>query len=79
LHTHDRVSGNNFVLTHEFLSQMLGVHRPTVTLAARMLQQVGLIEYTRGKVQIIDRAGLEEASCNYYRLIVDQYNRLLKE
>jgi len=44
-----------------------------------MLQQVGLIEYTRGKVQIIDRAGLEEASCNYYRLIVDQYNRLLKE
>jgi CRP-like cAMP-binding protein len=78
LHTHDRVHGNSFTLTHEFLSQMLGVHRPTVTIAARMLQQAGLIRYTRGKVEVIDRSGLEQASCNCYRLIVDQYARLLE-
>jgi CRP-like cAMP-binding protein len=79
LHTHDRVHGNSFVLTHEFLGQMLGVHRPTVTVAARMLQQAGLINYARGKIEVIDRAGLEAASCNCYRLIVDQYERLLEE
>jgi CRP-like cAMP-binding protein len=78
LHTHDRVHGNSFNLTHEFLSQMLGVHRPTVTVAARMLQQAGLIHYTRGKIEVIDRAGLEQASCSCYRLIVDQYERLLE-
>ena len=77
LHTHDRVEGNSFNLTHEFLGQMLGVHRPTVTVAARMLQQAGLINYSRGRIEIIDRPGLEAASCNCYRLIVDQYERLL--
>jgi CRP-like cAMP-binding protein len=79
LHTHDRVAGNSFALTQEFLGQMLGVHRPTVTIAARMLQQAGLIRYTRGSIEIIDRSGLEMASCNCYRLIVDQYKRLLEE
>jgi CRP-like cAMP-binding protein len=79
LHTHDRVAGNSFALTQEFLGQMLGVHRPTVTIAARMLQQAGLIRYTRGNIEIIDRSGLEMASCNCYRLIVDQYKRLLEE
>jgi CRP-like cAMP-binding protein len=78
LHTHDRVRGNSFALTHEFLGQMLGVHRPTVTVAARMLQQAGLISYTRGMIEVIDRPGLEAASCNCYRLIVDQYEHLLK-
>jgi CRP-like cAMP-binding protein len=78
LHTHDRVEGDSFEITQEFLSQMLGVHRPTVTIAARMLQQAGLIRYTRGKIEIIDRPGLEAASCNCYRLIVDQYERLLE-
>jgi CRP-like cAMP-binding protein len=79
LHTHDRVESDGFMLTHEFLSQMLGVHRPTVTIAARMLQQAGLIRYSRGKVEVIDRPGLEAASCNCYRLIVDQYERLLEK
>jgi CRP-like cAMP-binding protein len=79
LHTHDRVEGDSFTLTHEFLSQMLGVHRPTVTIAARMLQQAGLIRYTRGKIEVIDRPGLEAASCNCYRLIADQYERLLDQ
>jgi CRP-like cAMP-binding protein len=79
LHTHDRVNGDSFMLTHEFLSQMLGVHRPTVSISARMLQQAGFIRYTRGHVEIIDREGLETASCPCYRLIADQYDRLLEQ
>jgi CRP-like cAMP-binding protein len=59
LQTHDRVDGEGFPLTQEFLSQMLGVHRPTVSVAAGMLQKAGLIEYTRGHVAIVDCKGLE--------------------
>jgi CRP-like cAMP-binding protein len=79
LHTHDRVNGESFMLTQEFLSQMLGVHRPTVTIAARMLQQAGLIRYSRGRIEVIDRPGLEAAACPCYRLIADQYDRLQNE
>jgi len=78
LHTHDKVEGDSFMLTQEFLSQMLGVHRPTVSIAARMLQQAGLIRYTRGHIEVIDREGLEGAACSCYRLIADQYVRLLE-
>jgi CRP-like cAMP-binding protein len=77
LHTHDRVDGDSFPLTHEFLGQMLGVHRPTVSIAAGMLQKAGLIRYVHGVVTIVDRAGLEAASCNCYRLITREYERLL--
>jgi CRP-like cAMP-binding protein len=77
LQTHDRVSGDTFPLTHEFLGQMLGVHRPTVSVAAGILQKAGLIEYTRGMITIIDRKGLENASCPCYRLITNEYDRLL--
>ncbi|HJU17593.1 MAG TPA: Crp/Fnr family transcriptional regulator [Stellaceae bacterium] len=76
LQTHDRVEGNSFPLTHEFLGQMLGVHRPTVSIAAGMLQRAGLIRYARGTITIIDRAGLEAASCSCYRLIAREYERL---
>jgi len=78
LHTHDRVNGDSFMLTQEFLSQMLGVHRPTVTIAARMLQQAGLIRYTRGQIEVIDREGLEAAACSCYRTITDHYASLLE-
>jgi CRP-like cAMP-binding protein len=78
LQTHDRVTGDNFNMTHEFLGQMLGVQRPAVTIAARMLQQAGLIRYARGKIEIIDRDGLEAASCSCYRVIADQYRQLLE-
>jgi Mn-dependent DtxR family transcriptional regulator len=57
---------------------MLGVHRPTVSIAAGMLQKAGLIEYSRGVITIVDRKGLEAASCNCYRLIADEYKRLLQ-
>jgi CRP-like cAMP-binding protein len=77
LQTHDRVDGETFPLTQEFLSQMLGVHRPTVSVAAAMLQKAGLIEYARGQITVVNRSGLEAASCSCYRTIKDEYDRLL--
>jgi hypothetical protein len=56
---------------------MLGVHRPTVTIAAGMFQKAGLIRYVRGVMTIVDRAGLEAASCNCYRIITREYDRLV--
>ena len=66
LMTHDRVQSDQLELTQEFLSKMLGVDRSGVTLAAITLQNEGLIKYTRGKITVIDRAGLERASCECY-------------
>jgi CRP-like cAMP-binding protein len=77
LQTHDRVDGNRFELTQEFLAQMLGCHRPTVSIAASMLQRAGLIEYSRGTITILDRRGLEAASCPCYGFIAREYQRLL--
>jgi CRP-like cAMP-binding protein len=77
LETHDRSGSDQFVLTQEFLSDMLGVRRPSVTVAARTLQGAGLIEYERGRITITDRRGLEEASCECYRVITQEYRRLL--
>jgi CRP-like cAMP-binding protein len=76
LMTHDRVATNEFPLTHEFLSLMLGVRRAGVTVAAGTLQKAGLIEYTHGRVKVVDRAGLEDASCTCYRIIRDSYDGL---
>jgi CRP-like cAMP-binding protein len=64
---HDRVGTRQFPLTQEFLAMMLGASRPTVTVAAGMLQRAGLITYRRGVLTIIDRAKLESASCECYR------------
>jgi CRP-like cAMP-binding protein len=77
LMTHDRMRLESFVLTHEFLSYMLGVHRPAVTLAAGVLQRAGLIRYTRGHVTVLDRAGLESVSCACYELTRTNYKRLM--
>jgi CRP-like cAMP-binding protein len=77
LMTHDRVRKEPFTLTHEFLSYMLGVHRPAVTLAAGVLQRAGLIRYMRGKVTVVDRAGLEAASCVCYDITRRNYARLI--
>jgi CRP-like cAMP-binding protein len=73
---HDRVQSDRMPLTHEFLGQMLGAPRTTVTLAAQMLHQAGLIDYTRGHVTIKDRNGLEEAACECYRIVHDEFQRL---
>jgi CRP-like cAMP-binding protein len=69
LQARDRVDGNTIRLTHEFLSQMLGVRRPTVTVVARMLQDAGLIRYHRGHIEIINRPGLEARACECYDMI----------
>jgi CRP-like cAMP-binding protein len=63
-------------MTHDFLAQMLGVHRTTVTLAAGILQRTGVIDYARGRVTVLDRAQLEAMSCECYAVIRDLYRRL---
>lgn len=77
LMTHDRVAGDEFRLTQEFLSDMLGVRREGVTLAAGSLQKQGLISYARGHIKILDRRGLVAASCACYRVIKDEYDNFL--
>jgi CRP-like cAMP-binding protein len=78
LQTQDRVNGDEFMLTHEFLGLMLGVRRATVTETAQTLQARGLIRYRRGVITVLNRAGLEKASCECYKLINREYNRLLR-
>jgi CRP-like cAMP-binding protein len=78
LMTHDRMVGAaTFPLTHEFLSAMLGVRRSGVTVAAGALQDAGFIRYSRGNVTIMDRKGLERASCECYEVVRIQFDRLL--
>jgi CRP-like cAMP-binding protein len=73
---HDRMESDNFAITHEFLGHMLGTPRSTVTLAAGILQKAGLMEYSRGKVNVCDRQGLEKASCECYRMVRKEFDRL---
>lgn len=77
LMTHDRVYASEFPLTQEFMAQMLGVRRPSVSIAAGMLAKAGLISYIRGRITIIDREGLEAAACHCYRIIADEFRRLV--
>jgi CRP-like cAMP-binding protein len=67
--THDRAEDDEFVLTQEFIATMLGAPRPRVTVAAQQLASAGLISYRRGKITILDRQGLEDASCECYSVI----------
>ena len=75
--THDRIRGDEFVLTQEFLGQMLGVTRPSVNEVARELQDAKAIDYTRGRVTVLDRAELEARSCECYGVIRTEFDRLL--
>jgi CRP-like cAMP-binding protein len=74
---HDRISTDTVALTQEFLADMLGVQRTTVTAVARALREKGVIRYRRGVVDIIDRQGLEAITCECYGVIRDNYERLL--
>jgi anti-anti-sigma factor len=77
LMTHDRVDTDEFELTHELLATMLGVTRPSMSVAAKTLQAAGLITYRRGRITVVDREGLEDAACPCYELIRSEYSRLV--
>jgi CRP-like cAMP-binding protein len=76
LRTRDLVESDTIELTQEFLAQMLGVRRTSVTLAARHLQAVKLIKYRRGHIQILDEEALQDASCECYEAVKSQVLRL---
>jgi CRP-like cAMP-binding protein len=75
---HDRAEGEALPYTHEFLSHMLGANRKSVTLAAQSMQAAGLISYRRGKIQVLDRPGLEKASCECYAIVRERFDAFLK-
>src|SRR5580700_1171397 len=73
----DRLEGNHLVMTQELIANMLGVRREGVTEGALKLQHAGLIQYSRGHITVLDRAGLEERSCECYAVVKKEYDRLL--
>ena len=79
LMVHDSVGDELLPLKQAFLADMLGVHRPAVTLAAGALQSAGLIRYSRGRVQVLDRHGLEAAACPCYAIVRERFERLRGE
>lgn len=78
LMAHDRIAGDTLDLTHEFIATMLGTRRAAVSIAANHLRQEGLIDYRRGEIMILDRAGLELLSCDCYAAMRCQFDRLLQ-
>jgi CRP-like cAMP-binding protein len=76
LMTADRVRSNEFRLTHDFLSTMLGVRRTSTTLAVAALQTAGMLRYSRNHMSIVNRQGLEEVACECYEVIRQEYERL---
>jgi CRP-like cAMP-binding protein len=77
LNMHDRADSDTLPLTHEFLAEMLGVQRSTVSVVTRTFQTAGLIRQNRGGITVIDRAGLEDMACECYGRVRQIYNRLL--
>jgi CRP-like cAMP-binding protein len=77
LMSHDRVESDQFMITQEFLGQMLGARRSTVSVSAGILQRAGLISYRRGHVTIVDREGLEAVSCECYAVIKAELDRVV--
>jgi CRP-like cAMP-binding protein len=74
---HDRAGGESLTYTHEFLAHILGVNRKSVTLAAQSMQAAGLITYRRGTIQVLDRQGLEKASCECYAIVRERFDAFL--
>ena len=77
LQTHDRVDSDTFGLTQEYLGVMLGVQRPSVSIAQRTLQAAGCISFRRGSITVLDREALEAAACPCYEMIRTEYARLV--
>lgn len=78
LMVHDRVGKDDFMITHAFLSELLGVRRQTVSITAGILQKAGYITYRRGLLTVLDRGGLESASCECYEVLKTVYNRAVR-
>ena len=74
---HDRANGEALPYTHEFLSSMLGANRKSVTVAALSMQAAGLISYRRGRMQVLDRPGLEKAACECYAVVKERFDAFL--
>jgi CRP-like cAMP-binding protein len=74
---HDRADGEPLTYTHEFLAGILGANRKSITLAAQSMQAAGLITYRRGKMQVLDRAGLEASCCECYALVKKRFDAFL--
>ncbi|TYL83891.1 Crp/Fnr family transcriptional regulator [Bradyrhizobium rifense] len=79
LRSRDLSQSDTLLFTQEFLAEMLGVHRTSVTVVAHTLQQAGIIKYTRGKIQITNLEGLRDAACECYEAVRSQYQSLLRE
>jgi CRP-like cAMP-binding protein len=77
LMTHDGIGRDDFTLTHEFLAEMLGVRRQSVSLAAGALQRSGLVTYRRGRIRIINRRGLEATACECYEVLRSLYEQIV--
>jgi CRP-like cAMP-binding protein len=77
LMSHDRMRREDFALTQEYLAAMLGVHRPSVSVAAGVLQHAGIIDYKRGSIRVLDRQSLEDASCECYGIVQKHFERIL--
>lgn len=75
----DRVQGNSLQMTHELLAGKLGVRRESVTAAALALQRAGLIRYARGRIEVLDRASLEDRACECYGVVKRECDRLLPQ
>lgn len=75
--SHDRSRSNKMAMTHELLANLMGVRRKSITVAAGRLQERGLISYARGTVTMLDRESLEAEVCECYRVVKDEYDRLL--
>ena len=75
--SHDRLNCDKLVMTHDLISNMLGVRREGVTIAAKKLAKQGLIKNDRGTIYIVDRFGLEDSVCECYEVVNNEYNRLL--
>lgn len=74
---HDLLRSNKLIMTHDLIANMLGVRREGVSIAAGHLQEKGLIKYVRGTITMLDRDALEVAACECYRVVKDEYDRLL--
>lgn len=77
LEAQNRIDSNELFLTQEFISNMLGVHRPGVTLSIQKLQEQGCIRYSRSEILIIDQKKLEQCSCECFRAVKNEYDRIL--